>query len=172
MSPTPDFSNIALLAFDYDGVFTDGTVLLMPDGGQLRQAFVRDGYAVQWAAKQHITISIITGGRETAVINRMESLGVTDVHIGSSDKVAVMQTILKERGLTMEQVAYMGDDMPDLPLLRHVGLAACPSDAAPEVLEACSFISSKPGGKGCVRELIELLMKQRQVWRAPGQEMW
>ena len=102
----------------------------------------------------------------------MESLGVTDVHIGSSDKVAVMQTILKERGLTMEQVAYMGDDMPDLPLLRHVGLAACPSDAAPEVLEACSFISSKPGGKGCVRELIELLMKQRQVWRAPGQEMW
>ena len=172
MSTIPDFSKIALFAFDYDGVFTDGTVLLMPDGGQLRQAFVRDGYAVQWASKQKIDLSIITGGRETAIINRMQSLGVTDVHIGSSDKVAVMKTILAHKGLTMEQVAYMGDDMPDLPLLREVGLSACPADAAPEVLEACDFISSRPGGKGCVRELIELVMKQRNIWMANGQEMW
>ena len=172
MSPTPDFSKIALLAFDYDGVFTDGTVLLMPDGGQLRQAFVRDGYAVQWASKQDIHITIITGGRETSIIKRMESLGVTDIHIGSSDKDAVMNSVLAQLGLTMEQVAYMGDDMPDLPLLKKVGLAACPSDAAPEILETCSFISSKPGGKGCVREVIEMMMKQRNVWMAPGQEMW
>jgi 3-deoxy-D-manno-octulosonate 8-phosphate phosphatase (KDO 8-P phosphatase) len=172
MNHSPDFSNIALLAFDYDGVFTDGTILLMPDGGQLRQAFVRDGYAVQWAAKQEIQISIITGGREKAILKRMESLGVTDVHIGSSDKVAVMRSIIDQRGLSMDQVAYMGDDMPDLPLLSQVGLSACPSDAAPEILAACSFISSKPGGKGCVRELIEMMMKQRNVWTAPGQEMW
>ena len=128
MNPSPDFSEICLFAFDYDGVFTDGTVLLMPDGGQLRQAFVRDGYAVQWAAKQNIPISIITGGREKAIVTRMASLGVTDVHIASSNKVEVMKKILAQKKLSMHQVAYMGDDMPDLPLLQQVGLAACPSD--------------------------------------------
>ncbi|MDG2208992.1 MAG: HAD hydrolase family protein [Flavobacteriales bacterium] len=172
MTTTTTFQNIALFAFDYDGVFTDGTVLLMPDGSQPRQAFVRDGYAVQWAVKQGLPLAVITGAKENSIATRMAGLGVTETHLGSQDKMAIMQNICDKMNIGLDQVAYMGDDMPDLPLLRAVGLAACPSDAVPEILETCHFISSHPGGSGCVRELLETCMKERGIWMAPGHEKW
>ena len=172
MSDTPTFSQIALYAFDYDGVFTDGSVLLMPDGRQLRKAFVRDGYAVQWAAKQGLSLAIVTGGKEESIVERMNSLGVSEVHLASNNKLDVIERICEKLGIGLHQVAFMGDDMPDLPVLRKVGLAACPADAVPEILEACHFISSQPGGQGCVRELLEHAMKEMNLWTAKGHDRW
>lgn len=164
--------SIRLFAFDYDGVFTDGTVLLLPDGTPLRSAYVRDGYAVQWAVKQGLDIAVVTGGREQAVVARMASLGVQQVHLGSENKLAVMERICLEKGITPSQVAYMGDDVPDLPVLEWVGMAACPADAIPEVRSVCDYVSPWPGGKGCVRDVLEQTMRLRGKWAEDGAHHW
>ena len=169
----PDFSGIKRIAFDYDGVFTNGTILLMPDGSQVRQATVRDGFAVQWAARQGLPISLITGGREESVRKRMEGLGVVDVHLGASDKLSVVKDLCATSwGISMSELAYMGDDLPDLPVLEACGLAMCPADAVPEVLTSSMFISSRGGGAGCVREVLEHWMRQKGIWLAEGAHHW
>lgn len=172
MQQSPTFESIHLLAFDYDGVFTDGTILITDDGHMLRSAHARDGFAVQWARKQGVQIAIITGGKEESVGSRMRGLGVDEVHLHSHDKIKVLQDICSRLKIGLEEVAYMGDDMPDLPALNAVGLACCPQDAAPEIRSVCDYISPLPGGKGCVRDLIEGFMKSRGIWTAPGQENW
>jgi 3-deoxy-D-manno-octulosonate 8-phosphate phosphatase (KDO 8-P phosphatase) len=170
---TPDFSRIRRIAFDYDGVFTNGTILLLPDGSQVRQATVRDGYAVQWAAKQQVPISLITGGREESVRMRMNGLGVTDVHLGSANKLEVVTRLCEtEWGIDLSELAYMGDDLPDLPVLEACGLSLCPADAVPEVLSACHYVSPKGGGAGCVRDVLEWMMKEREIWHADGLHHW
>lgn len=172
MKKTPSFESIKLLAFDYDGVFTDGTILITDDGHMLRSAHARDGFAIQWARKQGVQIAVITGGKEESVGDRMRGLGVEEVHLHSHDKITVLKQICSRLNMGLQEVAYMGDDLPDLPVLNAVGLACCPEDAAPEILAASEYISPKPGGKGCVRDLVELFMKSRGIWSAPGQENW
>lgn len=163
---------IRLLAFDYDGVFTDGTILIDSDGKMLRQANAKDGFAVQWAMKQGLTIAIVSGGKEPSVEERMRGLGVKEVHLGSHDKLAVLNDLAERTGIALNEMAYMGDDMPDIPALNAVGLSCCPQDAAADVLPMCEHVSALPGGKGCVRELIEAHMKANGIWQGKGLVHW
>lgn len=163
---------IRLFAFDYDGVFSNGTILLMPDGAQVRSASVRDGFAVQWAVKQGLQLALITGGKEPAVSDRMRGLGVQHIHLGAHDKLAAANEIARSLGISFNEMAYMGDDMPDLPVLREVGLSACPQDAVPEVRVEVDYVSPFPGGAGCVRDLLEQYMKLHGLWEADGAHHW
>lgn len=163
---------IRLLAFDYDGVFTDGTILIDSDGKMLRQGHAKDGFAIQWAMKQGLPIAIVSGGKEPSVEERMRGLGVKEVHLGSHDKMAVLRDLAARTGIGLEEMAYMGDDMPDIPALQAVGLSCCPNDAAIDVLPVCDYVSELPGGKGCVRELIEAHMKANGIWQGEGLVNW
>jgi 3-deoxy-D-manno-octulosonate 8-phosphate phosphatase (KDO 8-P phosphatase) len=154
----------ALLAFDYDGVFTDGTVLLLPDGSEVRTAHIRDGYAVVRAAEAGVRIAVISGGRDESVRSRMQRLGVTEVHLGVQDKLAVLDQLRQDAGLEWDQVGYCGDDVPDVSALAAAGWSACPADAVPEVQAVVNEIGSQPGGKGFVREVLESLLRSRGIW--------
>ena len=157
-------ANIELFAFDYDGVFTDGTVLLMPDGSEVRQASTRDGFAVQWAVKQGLKLALLTGGSEKAVAARMVKLGIQEVHLRCEDKFESLKALCKNLQIPLDKVAYMGDDIPDIIAMREVGLAACPEDAVEEVRNIAQYISPKGGGKGCVRDLLEQAMRLKGIW--------
>ncbi|MFZ8836976.1 MAG: KdsC family phosphatase [Flavobacteriales bacterium] len=170
--PLDKLKTIELLAFDYDGVFTDGTILIDAAGNMLRQGHAKDGFAVQWACKQGIPLAIITGGREPSVEARMRGLGIEEVHLGCHDKLAVLSDLSQRSGIPLESMAYMGDDMPDKLALQHVGLSCCPADAAADILPLCDYVSSIKGGHGCVRELIEGFMKAKGVWNGKGQTNW
>jgi 3-deoxy-D-manno-octulosonate 8-phosphate phosphatase (KDO 8-P phosphatase) len=156
--------DIQLFCFDVDGVFTDNIVYLTPDGDQMRTANVKDGYAVQLAVKKGIQIAIISGGKSEPVRKRFEMLGVREIHLGASDKWTVYQDLLLRLSLTNEQVCYMGDDIPDYPIMKQIGLAVCPSDAAPEIKSVAHYISPFAGGSGCVRDILEQCLKVKGLW--------
>ncbi len=172
MNYKSQLSSIKLFAFDYDGVFTNGTVYLMPDGSMARTASARDGFAVQWAVKQGLDLAVITGGKEEPVRWRMEGLGLQEVHLGASDKLEVIQAIAARRELTLDQIAYMGDDLNDLKALQAVGLSCCPFDAVAEVREAVHWVVPEGGGQGCVRNLLEQAMKLRGLWTSEEGHRW
>ncbi len=163
---------ITTFCFDVDGVFTNGIVHLMPDGDQLRTANVRDGYAVQLAVKKGYNIAIITGGKSEAVRKRFEGLGVTDVFLGSSNKHVVMHRYLAEKGINLNEVCYMGDDIPDFNVMKQVRLAVCPSDAAPEIRDISAYVSPYTGGYGCVRDILEQTMKAQGKWMTDDAFDW
>ena len=164
--------DIRLFAFDYDGVFSSGTILLMPDGAQVRTASTRDGFAVQWAAKQGVDIALVTGGKEPAVGQRLRGLGVQHIHLGAHDKLAVVTQLASDLGVPFSAIAYMGDDLNDFPVMQAVGLAACPQDAVPEIREVADYVSPFAGGTGCVRDLLEQHMKLRGIWNQNGVHHW
>ena len=172
MNYKTSLNDIRLFAFDYDGVFSSGTILLMPDGSQVRSASVRDGFAVQWAVKQGLQLALVTGGREDAVRERLSKLGMQHLHLGASNKLEVVTKLVESLNLAWNEVAYMGDDMPDLPVLERAGLAACPADAGPEVRAICHYVSPYAGGAGCVRDLLEQYMKLHNLWEQDGAHHW
>jgi 3-deoxy-D-manno-octulosonate 8-phosphate phosphatase (KDO 8-P phosphatase) len=163
---------IKIFIFDVDGVFTDNIVYLTDDGNQMRTANVRDGYAVQLAVKKGLHIAIISGGKNEAVRKRFEMLGVKDIFLGSSEKLPIFQKLLNENGLTTSQVCYMGDDVPDYPIMKEVGLAVCPSDAIPEIKQIAHYISPLGGGKGCVRDILEQALKLNGMWMDSDGHIW
>jgi len=163
---------IKTFVFDIDGVFTDGIVIIDSNGEQLRTANVKDGYAVQLAVKKGFNVAIISGGTNEAVLRRFAGLGVTDVFLGSSDKVAVLENYLQQKGIEMSKVLYMGDDIPDFKVMKMVGLPVCPNDAAPEIREISSYISIHGGGKGCVRDVLEQAMKVQGLWFDDDSHHW
>ena len=165
-------AHIELFAFDYDGVFTDGIVLLMPDGSEARQASTRDGFAVQWAVKQGLKLALLTGGNEKSVATRMMKLGVEEVHLGCEDKFESLKALCEKLQIPLDKVAYMGDDIPDIVAMREVGLAVCPEDAVEEVRNIAHYISPKGGGKGCVRDLLEQAMRLKGVWSSENAHKW
>lgn len=164
--------DITTLAFDVDGVFTDNRVQVMPDGELIRTLNARDGYAIQLAAKRGYHIIVITGGRSQAVKNALLRLGVSEVYLGSSHKLTVLEQFMEERKVKAEELLYMGDDIPDLGVLRKAAVAACPSDAAEEVKAMSHYVSSRRGGDGCVREIIEQVMKLRGHWMQEDAFEW
>lgn len=164
--------HIEAFVFDNDGVFTNGTVFLMPGGEQVRTASTRDGYAVQHATKCGMRIAMISGGRSEEVVRRMNGLGVTEVIMGASEKLAEFKQLCQRWGLKPEQICYMGDDIPDLPVLAAAGLACCPQDAAPEVRSASKYVSPIPGGAGCVRDVLEQAMKVKGLWMNDRAHAW
>lgn len=162
---------IKVFMFDVDGVFTDGNVLLM-NGDVIRMLNSRDGYAVQYAAKVGYPIFVITGGSSEEVKTRLENLGATKVFLNSSNKLEVYDSILKEYNIKEEEVLYMGDDIPDTQVMERVGLATCPSDAAVEAKLAAQYISPYPGGRHCVRDVIEQTLRVKGEWMGKEALHW
>mgnify|MGYP000704398365 CR=1 FL=1 len=164
MSYIEKLHKIKALVFDVDGVMTNGQVVLLPDGQQMRQMHSKDGYALQLAIKKGFIVAIITGGSNQAVKERMRGVGITDIYLGASHKDEAMQDLMDTYGLEASEVMYMGDDVPDLGALKLVDLRACPADASDEVKSYCNFVSKKQGGQGCVRDIIEQVMKSQKKW--------
>jgi len=156
---------ITTFVFDVDGVLTDGTILVLENGLQARRMSIRDGYALQLAVKKGYHVLVVSGAAASPVVDRLNKLGITDVHMGVADKKALLEEYMAAKGLQREELLFMGDDMPDMDVMRFAGLAACPADAIAEIKEISSYVSSIKGGEGCVREIIEKIMKLRGHWQ-------
>lgn len=164
-------AGINAFLFDVDGVFTDNRVLLMPGTDPVRTFHTRDAFAVQHAVKEGLRIIIVSGGRSTGVADSFTRLGVREVNLGVRDKLAFVEGLIAD-GLDPRRAAYMGDDLPDLRVMGRVALPCCPADAVPEIKAASRFISSKDGGRGCVRDLLEQALKARGQWLTDGAYTW
>ena len=155
---------INTFVFDYDGVLTDGTVILMSNGEALRTANVKDGYALQLAMKKGYRIAIISGAYSESVRKRFESLKVSDVFLGIEKKIEVFDNYLAKHEIAAEQVLFMGDDIPDYEIMKKAGVPTCPADAAEEIKSLATYISHHSGGHGCVRDVIEQVLKIQGKW--------
>jgi 3-deoxy-D-manno-octulosonate 8-phosphate phosphatase (KDO 8-P phosphatase) len=150
--------------FDIDGVLTDNSVQITEAGEYLRTMHVRDGQSLKWAIKAGFQVGIITGGRSEGAKKRMLELGVQEYYSGIADKLPAFQSFVQRTGISPLEICYMGDDLPDLPVLRKVMLSACPNDAVAEVMDICDYISPFTGGKGCVRDIVEKVLKVQDKW--------
>lgn len=149
---------IRLVIFDVDGVFTDGRLVYSAEGEEIKVFHVRDGVGVKALRRAGIQLAVISGRSSDAVALRMAELGIQRVFQGDHDKLPLLNQILDATGVSAEQTAFLGDDLPDLPVLREVGLAACPADAHPSVREACDWTGAVDGGRGAVREFCDFLL--------------
>lgn len=163
--------SINTFIFDVDGVLTSGEILMM-NNEAIRALHSKDGYALQYAAKKGYRIFVITGGNSQDVKQRLEGLGVNQVYLRSSNKKAILDEIIATHQLEAKHIAYMGDDIPDIPVLKEVGLATCPQDAAVEVKAISHYQSPFFGGKGCVRDLIEQVMRVQGKWMNDDAFFW
>ncbi len=159
-----DFKRIRLFVFDVDGVMTDVSIIVIEDGNHLRRMNIKDGYALQLAARQGYGLLVMSGSDTPAVISRMNKLGITDVRTRVTDKLSLLREFMAQRGFKNDEVLYMGDDLPDLDVVKFVGLGCCPADAVPEIKEAAKYISPFKGGELCVRDVIEKVLKQNGHW--------
>ena len=157
---------ITTFVFDVDGVFTDATLLVGEDDVQ-RVFNVRDGYAVQMASKSGYRMAVISGGKQKSIATRLSGIGIQDIFlsVGTDQKLPVFQKFLLDHGLIEEEVLFIGDDIPDYLLMKSTNvLSCCPQDAVEEVRSICDYISPISGGKGAVRDVIELVLKAQNKW--------
>jgi 3-deoxy-D-manno-octulosonate 8-phosphate phosphatase (KDO 8-P phosphatase) len=159
-------NQITTFIFDVDGVLTDGTITLTTSGEMLRTMHTKDGYAMKTAIENGFNICIISGGSNEGVRVRLRGLGITDIYLGAHNKMEQMDEYLDVYNIKPEQVLYMGDDIPDYEVMKLVGLPCCPQDAVPEIKAISKYISHKLGGKGCVRDVIEQVLKVQGKWHA------
>ena len=164
MSVLEKFKSIRTFVFDVDGVMTDGSVLVFETGEQVRRMSTRDGYCLQLAVKKGYRVVVISGGSSEGVRQRLQYLGIRDIFLNVHDKVALLDRYAREHGLEEKDMLYMGDDIPDYAAMMHVGLACAPSDAAPEIRHIAAYISSFGGGQGCVRDVVEKVLKLNGQW--------
>lgn len=165
MSSSINFSAITTFVFDMDGVLTDGTLLLFPDlQTQARSMHIKDGYALQLAIKKGYRVKVISGSFSEEVKQRLSYLGVEDVSLSVKDKRRMLLAYMEQHQLQKGEVLYMGDDVPDLDAMKEVGMPCCPKDAAIDILTQALFVSTYEGGKGCVREVIENVLRARDDW--------
>ncbi len=164
--------HITTIIFDYDGVLTDGTVIINEFGELLRTANVKDGYALKHAREMGYRIVIISGGKSDSVRLRFLPLGIQDVFLGIGDKLLKYNEYKAEHELKDEEILYMGDDIPDYPVMQTVGVAACPADAANEIKNISAYISNFKGGEGCARDVIEQVMKVQEKWFTDKAFIW
>ena len=155
---------LKLVLSDVDGVMTDGTVLLLPDGAEAKTFHIRDGLAVVLAHRAGLRTGLLSGRRSEAVARRAAELGMAVVRQAVRDKAAALAEILAEQGLQAHEVAYIGDDVNDLPVLTEVGLSAAPADAPMEVRLHAFMVTEAPGGRGCLREFVEAILRARGDW--------
>lgn len=160
------FQHITTFVFDVDGVLTNGEVLVMPNGLMARSMNIKDGYALQLAIKRGYRVLVISGGDSPEVQERLAKLGVHQVWMKAHDKKDILQAYMTKHQLVAQEVLYMGDDIPDLDVMRSVALPCCPADAVIEIRELSRYISPLHGGRGCVRDVIEKVMKLRGDWQA------
>ncbi len=157
--------NITTFIFDVDGVLTDGTVAVTTSGEMLRTMNIKDGYALKTAGNKGYNICIISGGSNEGVRIRLEGLGITDIFLGAHDKIEQLNLYLAQNNIQLENVLYMGDDIPDYPVMKLVGLPCCPQDAVPEIKAISKYISHKNGGQGAARDVIEQVLKVQDKWQ-------
>ena len=155
---------IDTLIFDVDGVLANNTLTVMSDGQLIRNMNSKDGYALRAAVQSGYRVCIISGGKNEGVRIRLENLGITDIYLGIHNKVDQFNELVKKYNLTPEHVLYMGDDLPDYPVMKLVGMPCSPNDAAREIQQVSTYISDKKGGEGCVRDIIEQLMRVQKKW--------
>jgi 3-deoxy-D-manno-octulosonate 8-phosphate phosphatase (KDO 8-P phosphatase) len=155
---------LRLILADVDGVMTDGTVLLLPDGREAKAFHVRDGMAVVLAHRSGLRTGLLSGRSSEVVARRASELGMAVVRQGVRDKAAALREILAQEGLEAREVAYIGDDVNDLPVMAEVGLTAAPADAPMEVRSQAYMVMDAPGGRGCLREFVEAILRARGDW--------
>lgn len=159
-----DLSKIRAVVFDLDGVLSSETIALGIDGTPLRTVNIKDGYAIQLAMKMGLRIAILSGCKIEAVRKRYEGLGMEDIYLGATVKIKIYDDFIAKYGLKDDEVIFMGDDIPDLEVMRRVGCAVCPKDACPEVKAVSCYVSDKCGGQGCGRDVIEQVLRAQSKW--------
>ena len=159
-----DLQKIRAIIFDLDGVLSKSTISLGVDGTPLRTVNIKDGYAIQLAIKMGLNVAILSGCTIDAVRKRYEGLGMKDIYLGAAVKIKIYEEFLAKHQLKEEEVMFMGDDIPDLEIMRRVGCPVCPKDACSEVKEASIYVSDRKGGYGCGRDVIEQTLKAQGKW--------
>lgn len=158
------FKPVTTFVFDVDGVLTNGSLLVLSDGQMVRRMNIKDGYALQLAVKKGYKVLIISGGTSQPVNERLLKLGITEVFMQVEDKKKLLTRYVLEKKLSWDEVLFMGDDIPDHKCLQIAGLACCPADAVNEIKSISQYISHLKGGKGCVRDVIEKVLKLNNNW--------
>ena len=159
-----DLNKIKAIIFDIDGVLSCSTINLSEDGLPLRTVNIKDGYAIQLAVKLGLRIAILSGAKVDSVRVRYEGLGVQDIYLGCAVKIATYEEFLAIYGYTDDEIMYMGDDIPDMEIMRRVGCPVCPNDACPEIKAISTYISHIDGGRGCGRDVIEQVLRAQGKW--------
>ncbi len=158
--------------FDFDGVLSDGMVLLTEEGHYLRRTNVKDGYAMQLAVKKGYRVVIISGAKAEGMYKRLYGLNIKDVYLGVPNKLMVYEELKAKYSLQDKNIIYMGDDIPDYEVMKNAGVATCPSDASIEIKEISDYISDKKGGEGCARDIIEQTLKLHKNWMNKDAYNW
>jgi 3-deoxy-D-manno-octulosonate 8-phosphate phosphatase (KDO 8-P phosphatase) len=161
-------AGITTFVFDVDGVMTNGQLLILPDGQFVRSMNIKDGYALQLAVKKGYRVWVITGSHSEPVAHRLGYLGITHLYQREADKKSRLLSLMDAEAVHPAEVLFMGDDLPDLEAMLTAGVAACPADAAAEIRQAAAYISPARGGEGCVRDVIEKVLKLRGHWLHEG----
>ena len=156
--------HITTFIFDVDGVLTDGTVTVTTSGEMLRTMNIKDGYALKTAVDKGYNVCIISGGSNDGVRVRLSGLGIKNIYLGAHNKIEQLDNYLSSNGVKTENVLYMGDDIPDYPVMKGIGLPCCPQDAVPEIKSISKYVSHRKGGKGAVRDVIEQVLKVQGNW--------
>ncbi len=164
MNQLETFKSIKTFLFDVDGVMTNGDILVLDDGKLLRRMNAKDGLALKMAVKRGFKIGIITGGNSEGVKIRLNNLGIEDIYLSAHDKLSAYENFIQKYKIDPGTILYMGDDLPDVPVLRRVGLPTCPVDAVKEAREIAKYISPYSGGNGCVRDVIEKVLRLQEKW--------
>ena len=164
--------DISTFIFDFDGVLSDGKVLVTSNGDQLRVTDAKDGYAIQYAIKQGYRVCIISGGYSETMRMRFSGFPFFDIFLKVADKVHAFSQYIENHNINPEHVMYMGDDIPDYEVMQMAGLRACPADASIEIQHISHYISHKNGGNGCVRDIIEQTLRSQDKWFKDGACVW
>lgn len=159
-----DLSKISTIIFDVDGVLSTGTIPMSAEGEPMRTINIKDGYAIQLAVKLGLRLAIITGGVDDSVMKRYSKLGMKDIFMGCGVKLEVYRKYMADKGISPEEVLYVGDDIPDYEVMREVGCACCPKDACPDIKAISRYVSPYCGGMGCARDIIEQVMRAKGLW--------
>ncbi|MFC2117971.1 KdsC family phosphatase [Bacteroidota bacterium] len=159
-----ELKKVKAFVFDVDGVFSTENLLLSSDGELLRTMNIKDGFSVKYAVEQGYPIGIISGGNSESVNIRFNSLGVTDVYLNSQNKMDDFDNYISKYNINPEEILFMGDDLPDYEIMKKVGLPTCPKDAAEEIKSISKYISDKNGGAGCIRDVIEQVLRAQGKW--------
>ncbi|MCB0662876.1 MAG: HAD-IIIA family hydrolase [Saprospiraceae bacterium] len=167
MNTLEKFKQVHTIMLDVDGVLTNGKVIITEKGELIRSMNIKDGYAMKAALASGLKIMVITGGKSKGVVDRLKALGISEVYAGVSDKLERFEDLVDIFELDPEGILYMGDDIPDMEVMKRVGMPCCPADACPEIKEISLYISPIEGGEGCVREVIEKIMKLQGNWPMP-----
>ena len=164
--------HITTFIFDFDGVLSDGKIYVLPDGDQMRATDVKDGYALQYALRKGYHVAVISGGYSETMRLRYQSFTGMDIYLKVRDKVEAFHEYLKRYNLTPNEVMFVGDDIPDYKVMMLAGLKCCPADAAQEIRQIADYVSCCPGGRGCVRDVIEQTLKTQGKWFEDDACLW